>query len=65
MWARGQVICTQCPKSLISAESLSFLEQFRIWKAGGGESLLSLDAKSADAVLVLEQEWQKESERGE
>jgi hypothetical protein len=44
---------------------LSFLEQFHIWKATGKGDLLSMEAKSADAILVLEQEWQKESEHGE
>lgn len=65
VWARSQIICTQCPKSLISADSLSFLEQFHTWKAAGRGSLLSVEAKSADAILTLEHEWQKENERGE
>lgn len=36
-----------------------------MWKMSGGGSLYSLEAKSADAVLILEQEWQKENERAE
>jgi len=44
---------------------MGFLEEFLAWKATGGGSVFSLDAKSADAILVLEQEWQRESEHGE
>lgn len=65
VWARGQVVCTQCPKSLITAESLSYLEVFLSWKAAGGGSVLLMDAKSADAILALEEEWQRENKDGE
>jgi len=53
-----------CPKSVITAQSLHFLEQFRSWKEGGG-GLWHMDAKDADAVMVLEQAWQMEKQRGE
>ncbi|HSU60570.1 MAG TPA: hypothetical protein VLI55_14755 [Bryobacteraceae bacterium] len=62
---RGQLASVQCPKSIITADSLSFLEQFRLWKEAGGGSILAMDAKSADAILVLEQEWRRESQHGE
>lgn len=55
----------QCPKSVISAQSLHFLEQFRYWKDSGRGSLSSMEAKTAEAVLVLEQAWRMENERGE
>ena len=65
VWARGQVSAVQCPKSVITAESLGFLEEFRLWKEAGGGFVQSMNAKSADAILLLEREWQKEGERGE
>ena len=55
----------QCPKSLITAQSLSMLEQFRIWKEFGGGTPWSLDARTAEAILVLEQALQVEIENGE
>ena len=48
---------TQCPKSVISAKSLYFMDLYERWKRLGKGCMLSLDAKSADALMVLEQEW--------
>ena len=56
---------TQCPKSLITAQSLSLVEQFRIWKEFGGGTPWSLEAKTAEAILVLERALKKEIENGE
>ncbi|HEX4163881.1 MAG TPA: hypothetical protein VHZ55_00270 [Bryobacteraceae bacterium] len=60
VWARGRLIATQCPKSVITAQSLRFLELFQVWKGSGGGCDLSMDAKSAEAILILEQEWMAE-----
>ena len=65
VWARGGVITYQCPKSLITEYSYSLLEHFRIWKEFGGGVPWSMDAKSAEAVLLLEQEWRKEKQNGQ
>jgi len=40
--------------------ALGFIEQFFYWKSCGGD-LWSLDAKSADAILLLQEESVKES----
>lgn len=65
VWARGEVFSVQCPKSVITAQSLHFLEQFRLWKEFGRGSLWSMEAKSAEAIFVLERAWRMENERGE
>jgi hypothetical protein len=39
------------------------LAQFQLWKQTA-EGLSGMDAKSADAVLLLEREWQMEEENG-
>lgn len=65
MWTRNGVFTTQCPKSIITVKSMHFLEKFRYWKEAGGGSLFELDAKEADAVLVLEKAWQVERENAE
>ena len=65
VWARGGVYSTNCPKSVITGQSLYYLEQFRYWKECGGGGLWHMDAKAADAVMLLEQAWQLEKQRGE
>jgi hypothetical protein len=45
---------------MITAESLSFLEQFQVWKRLAGGDPWQLSARTAEALLVLEEEWQKE-----
>ncbi len=54
-----------CPKSVITPQSTSLLEQFRIWKDFGGGTPWSLESKTAEAILVLEKALQLEIENGE
>jgi hypothetical protein len=48
---------------VITAQSLYYIEQFKSWKQLGGD-VWQLDAKSADALLLLERELQREKENG-
>jgi hypothetical protein len=64
VWARGRVISKQCPKSVISAESLRFLDMYRAWKSLGKGCTMSLEARSAEAIELLEREWLAEKEHG-
>jgi hypothetical protein len=59
------VFSAYCPKSVITAQSVYFLEQFRWWKECGGGGLWDMEAKAADAVMVLERAWQMEKQRVE
>jgi hypothetical protein len=63
VWTRRKIVARQCPKSIITAQSLSFLEQFRFWKELGGDPG-QMDAKIADALLVIEREWRSENQHG-
>lgn len=63
VWARGVVISARCPKSIITARSVLFLEQFRWWKELGGD-VWSMEAKNAEALLLLEREWRTEMQNG-
>ncbi len=54
----------ECPKSIISAASLDMMERFYFWKAAGGGSLLNERAKTADAILYLNEQWEKEQQDG-
>jgi len=59
------VYSIHCPKSVITPQSLYLLDQFRYWKEGGGGGLWHMQAKTADAVMMLERAWQMEIQRGE
>lgn len=50
----------QCPKSLITAESLSLMDEFQVWKRFGPADVSSMSARTAEALSILESEWQKE-----
>ena len=65
MWARGKTISAHCPKSVITAESLYFIEQFKAWKQLGSCDIASIGAKTADAFAVLEQVLCEENVNGE
>ena len=61
VWVRGKTVAFRCPKSIITGQSLTFIEQFFYWKRCGGD-LWALDAKCADALMVLQEESQKEKD---
>jgi len=63
VWARGGVSTTECPKSLISADSLVFLEEFNIWKRFGCGDARRMNARVADAIALLEDELRLELKR--
>ena len=58
-WARGKTVAFHCPKSIVTAQSQTFIEKFLYWKRCGGD-LWALDAKSADALLALQEEIELE-----
>jgi hypothetical protein len=64
VWVRKDTVSLQCPKSVISAQSKAFLQQFRWWKQFGGGFPWWVDAKTADALLVLEEAWRIEEQNG-
>jgi hypothetical protein len=62
VWARRAVTSAQCPKSVITAQSLAFLEEFQIWKRFGCTDVRSMSARSVEALSILEDQWRKEIE---
>jgi hypothetical protein len=60
VWARGPVFTERCPRTEITAASQSWLELFAVWKRLGNEVPMSLPAKDAEALALLEEEWEKE-----
>jgi hypothetical protein len=65
VWARGEVFAMQCPKSLITVQSLKWLDEFNAWKTLGAVNLLNINAKTADAIALLDVEFRKELAREE
>ena len=60
VWGRRQIAVTQCPKSLISGESLYLLEQFSAWTRCRNANLQAMSARIVDAILILENEARAE-----
>ena len=59
VWVRGRVSSEECPKSLVTPQSLEWIERFLAWRYSGGGELNGLPAKDADAFLVLENVWRE------
>jgi len=64
VWARGRVIVEECPKSLVSAESIELLEKFFAGRALYGRGWPDPMAREADAFLTLEAELRAEVGNG-
>lgn len=60
IWARKHVVATSCPKSSITPESLSWIDDFCAWKLAGGMDYRTMSARQVDAFCVLERELEAE-----
>ena len=49
------MIATECPKSLVTAESLAWIEEYQAWKLAGGGDYRTMGARQWDAFSTLEQ----------
>jgi len=61
VWARGPAATEECPKSLVTAESIELLEKFFASKVWGWKEPT---AREADAFLALERELRAEGSNG-
>jgi hypothetical protein len=64
VWVHGRTGVDECPKSLVTAESMELVERFFVWKASGAGGWSELTAREADAFQVLEEEWRSEVKDG-
>ena len=64
VWTRRQVATDVCPKSLITAESLGWIEEFLIWKRLRLDLRTDLSARQAEAFLILEDQLALEEHNG-
>ena len=63
VWARGRAAAEECPTSLVTPQSVDWVERFFARKLTGGGSVMEMPARQADALLMLEKEW-REMENG-
>lgn len=64
VWARNHVATDICPKSLITAKSISWIEEFLIWKRLRLDLQNDLSARQAEAFLILEEQLALEANIG-
>jgi hypothetical protein len=64
VWARGEVFTDECPKSSITAQSLTWIEECFIWKQLGLDLRPDLNIRTAEAFLVLEEQLTLEKQGG-
>jgi hypothetical protein len=60
VWARKHISTDECPKTEITAESVGFIEIFQARKTLRGANVESLPARTVEAMLLLENELQRE-----
>ena len=64
VWARKKVSTDRCPTSVITAQSLGWIEQFYVWRKLGPSYPEELSAREVEAFLILEQEARAEESDG-
>jgi hypothetical protein len=64
VWARKQISATVCPKSLITAQSLAWLENFLVRRRLRQSWPETLGARETEAFLILEAECEAEAKNG-
>jgi hypothetical protein len=56
VWARGGISTTICPKSVITAQSWAWLEEYFVWRKLGRADPDQMDTRKVEAFLILEEE---------
>jgi hypothetical protein len=64
VWGRRQTRTEECPKSLVTGESLALLEEFFVRRRLGIQDSLETEARKVDAFLILRDEMESEEQHG-
>lgn len=59
VWGSHGAQTEECPKSLITGKSLAFIEEFLAGRRLGMQNGLGMDARKADAFLILQEEMDR------
>lgn len=65
VWARRGASLTTCPKSTITGESLTLVEEFLVRRRLGGMRVEELSARQVEAFSILENEVAAETRDGQ
>lgn len=64
MWGRKGARAEECPKSMITGESLALVEEFLVRRRLGIAQSVDLPARKVDAFLILQDEMEREERDG-
>ena len=64
VWGRKRMHVDECPKSLVTGESLSLLEEFFVRRRLEIPDSLDLEARKVEAFLILRDLMEKEQRSG-
>jgi len=64
VWGRRHIHVDECPKPLMTGESLSLLEEFFVRRRLGIADSLDLEARKVEAFLILRDLMEKEERNG-
>jgi hypothetical protein len=64
VWARREIAVATCPKSYITAESVTLLEEFAARRRLGSTDVAELSARQVDAFMILEKALTEELRNG-
>lgn len=64
VWARGPIAIDECPTSLITAQSIGWVEEFIVWKRLRPALPFDLNARQAEAFLILDDQLELEKQNG-
>ena len=67
VWGRKQTQTDECPKSLVTGESLAMVEEFFVRRRLGVEDSIGIEvtaARKVDAFLILRDEMEREERDG-
>ena len=65
VWIRKTAVLGCCPKSFVTTESESLLEEYFVRKRLGGLNLEELTARQVEAFVILEQALTEERSNGQ
>ncbi len=60
VWGRKQISTEECPKSLVTGESLALLEEFLVRRRLSMPETDDLEARKVDGFLILREQMERE-----
>jgi hypothetical protein len=65
VWGRREVVVWTCPKSFVTAESQTLVEEFLLRRRLGRMDFAELSARQVEAFAILEREFSQEMKNGQ